>query len=488
MSFWTVMWVIWLVVSYTIKIIAVGVVPENRRPGASMGWLMAILFIPLIGVPLFIMFGSPYVNDRRQRIQAEVNQLLEKGTKDVPDWPEGYEPARDFAQIVQLNRHLTGLPMVDARKLSMSTDYRQVFHDMADAIDAAESYVHVEIYIMSRDAYTEPFFQALGRAAQRGVNVRVLLDHIGSRKYDGFRDMQKWFDSVGIDWELMLPFLPLQGKMRRIDLRNHRKLVVIDGRVGFMGSQNLIESAYGSQKNREAGRHWNDLWVKMSGEVVAELEAVFATDWYSEREEVIDIRPYDFDGRPVPEFEGKDAVVQLVPSGPGFKTEPNLRCFTSLMYLAEKRLSIVSPYFVPDETIKAAIITAAHRGVEVELFVSEKADQFMVEYAQSSYYDNLLEAGVRIYRLPKPQILHTKCFIIDDDYAVFGSSNMDMRSFSLNYEISLMCAEGDFVSGISNVVEEYRTRCTELTLDEWRERGLFRRYLESLFRLTSALQ
>ena len=136
MSFWTVMWVIWIVVSYTIKIIAVGVVPENRRPGASMGWLMAILFIPLVGVPLFIMFGSPYVNDRRQRIQAEVNQLLEKGTKDVPDWPEGYEPASDFAQIVQLNRHLTGLPMVDARKLSMSTDYRQAFHDMADAIDA----------------------------------------------------------------------------------------------------------------------------------------------------------------------------------------------------------------------------------------------------------------------------------------------------------------------------------------------------------------
>ncbi|MGO3310329.1 MAG: phospholipase D-like domain-containing protein, partial [Brevibacterium aurantiacum] len=221
--------------------------------------------------------------------------------------------------------------------------------------------------------------------------------------------------------------------------------------------------------------------------IVAAVEAVFATDWYTECDEALGIRTYDRDAY-LPDVGGQTSAMQLVPSGPGFTTEPNLKVFTSLIYLAQKRLAIVSPYFVPDESLLAAVVTAAERGVDVELYVSEQADQFMVDFAQASYYRSLLEVGVRIFRYPKPQVLHTKCLIVDDEYAVMGSSNLDMRSFGLNYEISLLTTGGDLVHDIAEVVAEYQAESSELSLDEWEQRPYIRRYLESVMRLTSSLQ
>lgn len=175
----------------------------------------------------------------------------------------------------------------------------------------------------------------------------------------------------------------------------------------------------------------------------------------------------------------------MVPSGPGFVAENNLRMFTTLIYSAQRRISLTSPYFVPDESLLYAVTTAARRGVEVELFVSEVSDQFMVGHAQASCYRALLEAGVRIHRYPAPYVLHAKHFTIDDDLAVIGSSNMDLRSFALNYEISLMLLGPHIVRQVAAVQDHYRSLGSELTLDEWPARL---RYLDNVFRLTSALQ
>ena len=340
---------------------------------------------------------------------------------------------------------------------------------------------------MAWDQTTDVFFRALERASARGVEVRVLFDHIGSRKYPGFHRLGKRLNAAGIEWHLMLPFIPWRGKARRIDLRNHRKLLVIDGRRAMMGSQNMIDSSYLNRKNSQIGRNWHDIMVELSGPIVAGIEAAFSTDWYSESGQALGIRPYERDGNE-PEVGGATSAMQLIPSGPGFTTSPNLKVFTSIMYLAQKRLAIVSPYFVPDESLLAAVETAARRGVDVELYVSEQADQYMVDRAQSSYYRSLLEAGVRIFLYPKPAVLHTKCFIVDDIYAVMGSSNMDMRSFGLNYEISLLTTGGDLVDDIIDVVADYQDVSHELTLEEWEKRPWPRRYMESVMRLTSSLQ
>ncbi|MFE1084244.1 cardiolipin synthase [Brevibacterium sediminis] len=477
----------WIVIEYIVKIIAVGVVPENRRPSSSSAWLLLILFVPIVGIPAFLLLGSPYINQRRARIQAEANELMHEGADDLPDVPPSLAAEPEFVSVAQLGRALTALPMVTGDSHGVISDYAASIARMAELVDEAHEYVHVEIYIMAWDSTTDVFFQALERASARGVEVRVLFDHIGSRKYPGFHRLGKRLNAAGIEWHLMLPFIPWRGKARRIDLRNHRKLLVIDGKRAMMGSQNMIDSSYLNRKNSQIGRNWHDIMVELSGPIVAGIEAVFSTDWYSESGQALGIRPYERDGNE-PEVGGATSAMQLVPSGPGFTTAPNLKVFTSMMYLAQKRLAIVSPYFVPDESLLAAVETAARRGVDVELYVSEQADQYMVDRAQSSYYRSLLEAGVRIFLYPKPAVLHTKCFIVDDLYAVMGSSNMDMRSFGLNYEISLLTTGGDLVDDIIDVVADYQGVSDELTLEEWEKRPWPRRYMESVMRLTSSLQ
>jgi cardiolipin synthase A/B len=283
---------------------------------------------------------------------------------------------------------------------------------------------------------------------------------------------------------------PLRGKVRRPDLRNHRKILVVDNTTAFMGSQNLIETTYGSAKNRQEGREYVELNARVRGPVVPELNLVFATDWYSETDEILadELRPPEAYAGSTAGSTAGPVACQVLPSGPGFATENNLRLFTTLIYSARTRLSITSPYFVPDESLLYAITTAAQRGVEVELFVSAQADQFMVGHAQSSYYEELLDAGVRIYLYPAPRILHSKHFSVDDEVAVIGSSNMDMRSFGLNYEVIIMMVGGDLVARMRAAEDNYRALSRLLTADEWRARSWSSRFVDNLMRLTAAIQ
>lgn len=184
----------------------------------------------------------------------------------------------------------------------------------------------------------------------------------------------------------------------------------------------------------------------------------------------------------------------MIPSGPGYTTEPNLRTFVSIIHHAKNHLVICSPYFIPDEALLSAVTTACYRGVRVDLLVSEKADQFMVHHAQTSYYQALLEAGVHIHQFPAPYILHTKFLVADHGpesevpVAAFGSSNLDMRSFGLNYESTLLVAKGDLLDDLYRLGETYKSVSIPLTLEEWNKRGFWRRYIDNVMRLTSALQ
>ena len=221
-----------------------------------------------------------------------------------------------------------------------------------------------------------------------------------------------------------------------------------------------------------------------TGPTVRALRAVFAKDWYTETGERLD----DEISAVVPTHHADGVAAQVLPSGPGYSTENNLRLFTTLIYSARSRISLTSPYFVPDEPLLYAVTTAARRGVEVELFVSEEGDQFMVSHAQCSYYQALLEAGVRIYLYPAPAVLHSKHFTIDDDVAVIGSSNMDMRSFALNHEVSMMLTGSDILARFRKVEDDYRALSRELTAEEWGRRTFSQRYLDNTMRLTAALQ
>ncbi|MDO4760651.1 MAG: cardiolipin synthase [Corynebacterium sp.] len=484
---WTSWQTIGLIIDYSIKIIAIGFVPEGRRPSSSTAWLLAILALPYLGLPLFLLMGSPYINRRRHRVQQEANALLKNVQATIPDHPDG-KLSPEIISIFKLNRRLTSLPAVTGVNHGVHSDYHDIIRRMAEAVDSAQNYVHVEIYIMAWDHSTDIFFRALERAVQRGVKVRLLFDHVGSWKYPGYRTLGRRLTAIGVEWHLMLPLQPWRWRFRRPDLRNHRKMLIIDGQRAFMGSANMIDSSYLLRANIKAGRHWVDIMIELSGAIVAQLNMIFAVDWYLESDELLEVVDQEH-------HSPQDADVntmQIVPSGPGYTTEPNLRMFNSIIHHAKHRLIMCSPYFIPDESMLEAVTSACYRGVKVDLLVSEKADQFMVGHAQSSYYQALLEAGVRIYQYHAPFVLHSK-YVIADPYdhnsvGVLGSSNMDMRSFGLNYEISLMMSEGDIIAQLAQLTQEYKAKSIELTLEEWNKRSWGRRYLDNVMRLTSALQ
>ncbi|WKD58668.1 cardiolipin synthase [Corynebacterium caspium] len=478
-----------LILDTAIKIFALGYVPEGRRPASSNAWLLLILLVPLLGLPLFLLMGGNYISRRRHRIQKEASAIIENVQADTPDHPTDIKLPTEIAAMVRLNRRLTNLPAVTGYNQGLWTDYQLTIARMAAAIDAAENYVHAEIYITAWDDTTDIFFQACKRAVARGVKVRYLFDQIGSLKYPGYKQLGKRLTEIGVEWHTMLPLKPWRWRFRRPDLRNHRKLLIIDGTVGFMGSANMIDRSYLMPANVRDGRKWVDVMVELEGPIVDSLATVFAVDWYSESNEPLPVTSHPLErSLDCPERN----IVQLVPSGPGYATEPNLRMFTSVAHHAQERLVMCSPYFIPDESLLAAVTTACYRGVQVELLVSEKADQFMVDHAQSSYYQALLEAGVRIYRFPAPFVLHSKFVVADpgtsDALAIMGSSNMDMRSFGLNYEVSLMVTRGNIITDLTQLTDAYLAVSKELTLEEWSKRSLGRRYVDNVMRLSSALQ
>ncbi|WP_435526694.1 cardiolipin synthase [Microbacterium aurantiacum] len=478
-------WVIVVfVVDIVIRVTAIIIVPRNRRPTAAMAWLLAIYFIPLVGVFLFLLIGNPRLPRKRRRKQRDINEYihdtsasLDFGTlrPDAPDW---------FTSLVTLNRNLGAMPLAGDNGATLIADYQESLDAMADAIREATRYVHVEFYILQSDAATDNFFRALEEVAARGVVVRVLLDHWANRGKPFYKQTLRRLDAMGAHWKLMLPVQPLKGKYQRPDLRNHRKLLVVDGRVAFTGSQNVTDSTYNLPKNIKRGLHWVDLMARIEGPVVASINAVFLSDWYSETDEILtdEIDLFSVESGP------GDLDCQIIPSGPGFEFQNNLKLFAGLLYAAQSKIIIVSPYFVPDEALLLAVTTACQRGIQVELFVSEEGDQALVYHAQRSYYEALLRAGVKIWMYQKPYILHSKSMTIDDEVAIIGSSNMDMRSFGLNMEISMLVRGEEFIDEMRKVEATYRSLSRELTLEEWMRQPLRSTVLDNLARLTSALQ
>ncbi|MFT4122605.1 MAG: cardiolipin synthase [Microbacteriaceae bacterium] len=484
---WALVGAIWsvaiVVVDWVIRLLALVSVPRDRRPQTALAWLLLIMFAPIPGIVLLWLFGSRRLPRRRLRKQREVNTLIADASRGlefepVAAWPDWLPP------IVRMGRTLGTMPMIGGNVTDVLTDYEHSIAEMTDAVRRARRFVHAEFYILSWDATTAPFFEAIAEAVRRGVTVRVLLDHMATVRSGNRRRSIRRLTETGARWHYMLPVQPWRGRFQRIDLRNHRKLLVIDNTVAYTGSQNMIDASYNKRSHLRRGLRWKDLMVRFEGPIAAGINALFITDWYSETDELL--TPDEQRIVTAPAAASLDC--QVVPSGPGFEGENNLRLFNSLVYAAKERVILVSPYFVPDDSMLYAITTAAQSGIEVQLFVSEVGDQAIVYHAQRSYYEQLLRAGVRIFLYRAPTLLHAKHFTIDDSVAVIGSSNMDMRSFSLNLEISVMVHGTAFVRQLREIEADYRAASIELTLEDWMRQPRAARTLDSLARLTATVQ
>ncbi|WP_308116662.1 phospholipase D-like domain-containing protein [Occultella gossypii] len=313
---------------FLINLVALGLVPERRRPSSAMAWLLLIFFLPGVGLLLFLLIGSTFVPRKRREEQRVAGELIRAGLAGVPALPPSPERPDWLDPVMVLNRRLAWMPAVQNNSAELFSGYEESIQAKADLVRTAERYVHVEYFMLCRDTTSEPFIAALLEVAARGVKVRVLFDHLSTIGLPGHKELLATFDQAGVEWHPMLPIQPLKGQWRRPDLRNHRKIVVVDGRTGFVGSQNMIDSSYHKKKHEANGRKWRELTARVEGPVVQSLNLVFASDWFIETNERL--RDY-VQTEEFPEDQG-DLTCQIVPSGPGFPDENNLRLFNALIY------------------------------------------------------------------------------------------------------------------------------------------------------------
>ncbi len=462
------------------------VVPYRRSASAAYAWLLLILVFPIGGLILYILIGSPKLSNRRRQQQKIIDQSMGENIKQTHSQSRFSDillPAvrERYQSIATLNEHLGGLPVCGGNSCELLPDYYGSIDRIIEDIDKAAIYVHLEYYIFSTDVTGSKMIDALGRAAGRGVKCRVLVDHIGS-----LFQMNRLLIRLrahGVEVHRMLPVDIMDNEWSRLDLRNHRKIVVIDGKVGYTGSQNIINSTYTDNKNDAVHLRYEELVVRVCGPVVLELLSIFMADWYSETSVLFTPENYP-EINLVPYIEG-GVVAQVLPSGPGQDTENNKLLFISLMHQAREKIVIVTPYFVPDQSLLDSLSIASRRGIDVRLIVSGIGDQFIVEHAQRSYYGELLEAGVHIHLFNPPVLLHAKTVSIDSEIAVIGSSNMDMRSFYLDLEVSMLFYDAGVVSRLRSIEESYFLRSKELDLLTWVKRPFLTKVLENTTRMMS---
>jgi cardiolipin synthase len=467
-------WIYWLS-EWVIRLAMLVYVPQRRSPAAARTWLMLILFLPWPGLILYGIFGRIYLPRRRLELRERVAQAVRTVGRDFFE-PHVTHPelAPRFHQAVTLAENLGDFPIVGGNRVELLPDYAPAIDRLVADIEAAQHHVHLLYYIFADDQTGGRVAEALLRAVQRGVQGRLLLDSLGSKAALG--PLTDRLRQGGVEVTELFPVrFPRDLFVRRIDLRNHRKIAVLDGHVAYVGSQNIVNADF------KPGIVYEELVARVTGPVVAELQAVLLADRYLETEAPLDRKSLF----PHPEYTGS-ALAQVLPSGPGYPQSNNQRLIVTLLHAARERVIITTPYFIPDEGLMQALAIAAARRVKVQLIVSQQADQFLVGYAQRSYYEELLEAGVQIH-LYRPRFLHAKHLTFDDAVAVIGSSNMDIRSFLLDAEVSLILYDTEVVAGLRAIQERYLAESEQLTLEEWRRRPFLTRTVQNVARLFDSL-
>lgn len=472
------------VVDHALRIgIAVRLIMRRRPVGISLSWLGVILSVPFLGAFAYLLLAEkPLGSSRVARAEAIHSPYLYWLHRLAERYPEGENrlgPA--FEPVRRLVRQAVGSPTVPGNALELLPSAASFFEHLVDDIAKAESTCHLEFYIWEEGGRVDQVVEALVAAHGRGVICRVLVDEVGSKEFIRSGALERLRDA-GIQAVAALPVGGFRKLFVRIDLRNHRKLVVIDGRVAYTGSQNLVDPALFKQ-DADVGR-WIDAMVRIEGPAVELLQLSFLEDW--ELETQTGLEELRETGDLHDNAAVGEACLQVIPSGPGPRTESIYRVLLTAVYTARHRIGITTPYFVPDEPLVQALISAALRGVRVELILPTRVDSRLVRYASRAHFEELLRAGVLIYGFDAG-LLHTKSVTIDDELCLFGTLNLDQRSFWLNFELTVCSYDASFSDQLRALQQQYRDRSTPVTLDDVYRRGFGGRLLENTARLLSPL-
>lgn len=468
---------LYLASEWVLRLVMLFYVPQRRSPAAARAWLLLIFFLPWLGLVLYAVFGRASLPRQRLEMQATASRLVRELQPRVlgdtlicePDLPPQFGPA------VALARTLADFAICRGNHVELIADYRGAVDRLVEDIARARHHVHLLYYIFRDDRTGERVASALAQAARRGVKCRVLAD--GYASWFSFRRLAPRLRADGIEATLLMPPRLWGRKAVRLDLRNHRKIAVIDGQIGYVGSQNIVDP----DANR--GLTNEELVARLTGPVVRQLQAVLLADRYYELEAM----PDDPQERPLAEVaETGASLAQVMPSGPGYHRGSTQELMIALIHGASKRVVLTTPYFMPDESFLLALTMAAARGVQVHLIVSRHSNKPIVQLAQQSNYDNLLEAGAHIH-LYYGNFLHAKHATIDDGIALIGSSNLDIRSFALNNEITVVVYDSAVVSALATIQARYMAQSQQVDQAQWNRRSITARAAQNIARLADSL-
>lgn len=428
-------WVLLGVFALLLQVIAVycvwRAVTSARTPQSSVGWAVFLLTAPYIAVPIYLLLG--HHRYRGYEISRRDSDRVIRGVeRQAEAHPPSYTPTVDPAPF----ERIADFHAVGGNDVGVLIDGTETFDAIFEAIDAAETYILIQFFIVHDDEIGRDLSRHLQDAAQRGVRVRFMVDPVGSH---GLSDAYtRPLKEAGVE----VVSLKKSGRWHsrlHINFRNHRKTVVVDGVVGFTGGHNVGDEYLG--RSEEFGP-WRDTHISLRGPVVAQLQLIFAEDWHWMTDElIID----DLNWTPPP--HGADRTALVIPTGPGDELDTGTLFFFSSIVAARKRVWIASPYLVPDVEVLAALKHAALAGKDVRLIVPDAVDHWLPWLASFAFYDELRETGVRIYRY-KEGFMHQKVVLVDDEFAAIGTSNLDNRSFRLNFEMMVAVFERQFASAV----------------------------------------
>ncbi|MDG2013271.1 MAG: cardiolipin synthase [Pirellulaceae bacterium] len=429
----------------------------HRDPASRIAWVAIIAALPLVGILAYVLFGETNIGKQRIAKTAKIIAGLPKlspaaQNKADIEVPQKYQP------LFETGKSINKFEVMGGNSGQLMGDSNQTIESMIVDIDAAKETVHLSFYIWLADQNGVKMMDALKRAAARGVKCRAIADHLGSRdliRSNYWKDMKQ----AGVDLAVALPIrnLFMQILVNRIDLRNHRKILIVDNCITYCGSQNCADPEF---RVKAKYAPWVDAMIRFQGPIVRQNQHLFVSDWMSSTDDDI----ADILSLPLADDRG-GFPAQVIGTGPTVRFSAMPEMFESLFYAARRELIISTPYYVPDVSIQNALCSAAWRGVKTKVIFPAKNDSWIVGGASRSYYHGLLEAGVEIHEY-QGGLLHTKSLTLDGVVTLIGSANMDRRSFDLNYENNILFYDPKLTHDVRQRQEEYLQHSKLITLDE----------------------
>ncbi len=472
--------ILYLLISLSVVIF---MVMENRNPIRTMAWILVLILLPLAGLILYLYFGQNFRKvklfsrkgivdfDRIDYLtQGQINELSKPGSLSMLKPKESKK-----VNIIRLLLNNSKALLSARNKIKILNNGEETFRVIIEDLEQAKHHIHIEFYIIEDDEIGNRIKDLLIRKARQGVEIRIIYDDVGSWKLN-----KKYLKSLSDEGIEVYAFMPVKFPFftSRVNYRNHRKIIVVDGKVGFVGGINIADRYIKGIHNLGI---WRDTHLRLEGESVYDLQMVFMIDWYFTSKKVMDEKAY------LKKFAAdEEHLVQITASGPDSDYETIMQAYFSAITTATEYIYIVSPYFLPTESILFALKTVSLSGVDVRIILPARSDSPMTYWSSLSYIQELLESGIKVYFYEKG-FSHSKIMIVDDVFASVGSANMDYRSFSQNFEIMALIYDEKVALELKNYFLTDLESSRRILNDDWSNRKFSDKIKSSFFRLFSPL-